>query len=114
MTSARAERMLTMKRWQHLLNKAWEEGIWLVPHPTNVNLALCLSQTRLRATDSEVVFYTVSVYGCSCPARGDCKHRALFLFENPALIPLAVLSADSEFAPSSDDAPVKEDAMSET
>lgn len=94
MTSAKAvaERMFTLGRWHHLLQKAWDEGVWLAPHPTNPHLGVCPSQTELR--NGKLVMYTVSVYGCSCPARGDCKHRALFLFENPALIPLAILPPD--------------------
>jgi hypothetical protein len=91
MTSAKAlpERMMTFERWQHLLEKAWQEGVVLAPHPTNPTLARTFSRTQM--ANNRVVLYTVSVYGCSCPARGDCKHRALYLFERPALLPLAVL-----------------------
>ena len=77
--------MFTFDRWRALLTKAWGEGVYILPHPTKHDLGIAVSKSG-----DAIKTYTVSAYGCSCPARGDCKHRALFLFERPALLTLAV------------------------
>lgn len=93
MQSTPALRKFTLSRWLKLVERAWSEGLVLEPHPTKPEIGLCLSQTKLRR-DGELVTYIVNAYGCSCPARGDCKHRAMWLLQNPALIPLAVVHDD--------------------
>lgn len=84
----KADPMMSYEEWERMLHKAWSEGLWLVPHPNKSDLSLCLSQTKLN--ENRFVQYTVGLYGCSCPARRPCKHRALWLFEHPDLLPLAV------------------------
>lgn len=94
MQSTPALRKFTLSRWMQLVERAWGEGLVIERHPEIESLGLCISQTRLKR-DGEIAVYTVNAYGCSCPARGDCKHRALYLYMHPSLIPLAVV-ADGE------------------
>lgn len=79
-----AGKRMTYERWEELLRKAWIDGIRLEPHPVSRDLCLATSATNPNGR------YVVGVYACNCPARGECKHRALYLFEHPWLLPLVV------------------------
>lgn len=81
---------MTYERWELLLHRAWDDGVRCVPHPTRRGFAMCTSARH------KGVRYTVNEYQCNCPARGDCKHRALFLFERPELLPLVVDAIPTE------------------
>lgn len=82
---------MTHDEWERALCRAWSEGIFLVDHPDKPGISRCYSQTLLR--QQKFVVYEVGLYGCTCPARRPCKHRALWLFEHPDDLPLAVLPA---------------------
>jgi hypothetical protein len=81
---------MTYERWESLLRRAWAEGVRCEPHPTKPSHALCSSSRHAH------VRYTVNAYRCNCPTRDACKHRALFLFERPDLLPLVVEPIETE------------------
>jgi len=69
--------------WQkcvRLFARANEEKLSLLPHPTLANTAM------VRSVKHPGTIYVVDQYRCTCPARGQCKHRALFAFKWPGML----------------------------
>lgn len=75
---------MTWDRWLRLFTKANAEGLKVTPHPVRKDAALC------RSKNNPGIIYEVDADGCSCPAAGQCKHRALFAFHVPGMFALIV------------------------
>lgn len=63
-----------------LFTRANEEKLYLIRHPTLPDTAL------VRSVKHPGTVYVVDQYRCTCPASGQCKHRALFAFEWPGML----------------------------
>ena len=63
-----------------LFARANEEKLRLDRHPVLADTAL------VRSVKHPGVIYVVDEYRCTCPARGQCKHRALFAFNWPGML----------------------------